>query len=98
MKALLPKQSIDPEFLRWSLQSQYSHLLSQVSTAGHGTKKLDSDRLREVPIPVPSLPMQKEFAARVSEIRAMQAEQATSRRRLDDLFQSMLHGAFQGDL
>lgn len=42
--------------------------------------------------------LQKESAARVSEIRAMQAEQATSRRGMDDLFQSMLHRAFQGDL
>lgn len=98
MKALLPKQSIDPEFLRWSLQAQHSHLLSQVSTAGHGTKKLDSDRLRAVTVPVPPLSLQKEFAVRVSDIRAMQAEQAASRRRLDDLFHSMLHRAFQGEL
>jgi hypothetical protein len=34
----------------------------------------------------------------VTEIRAMQGEQAASRRRLDDLFQSMLHRAFQGEL
>lgn len=46
----------------------------------------------------PALPLQKEFAASVSDIRAMQAEQASSRRRLDDLFHSMLHRAFQGEL
>jgi len=44
------------------------------------------------------MPLQIEFATRVSEIRALQAEQAASRRRLDDLFQSMLHRAFQGEL
>ncbi len=98
MKALLPKQPIEPEFLRWALQAQHPYMLNQVSTAGHGTKKLDSDRLREVPIPVPPLSLQKEFAARVSDIRAMQAEQTASRRRLDDLFHSMLHRAFQGEL
>jgi hypothetical protein len=38
------------------------------------------------------------LSARVSEIRSMETEQAASRRRLDDLFQSMLHRAFQGDL
>jgi type I restriction enzyme S subunit len=98
MKALLPKQPIEPEFLRWSLQAQHPHLLNQVSTAGHGTKKLDSDRLREVTIPIPPLALQKEFAARVSEIRALQAEHAASRCRLDNLFQSMLHRAFNGEL
>ena len=40
----------------------------------------------------PPLTQQKEFAARVSEIRAMQPNQ----RRLDDLFQSMLHRVFNG--
>ena len=50
MKALLPRQPIDPVFLRWSLQTQHAHLLNQVSTASHGTKKLDTDRLRAVRI------------------------------------------------
>jgi type I restriction enzyme S subunit len=49
-------------------------------------------------MPLPPLPLQKQFAARVSEIRAIQAKQASSRRRLDDLFHSMLHRAFQGEL
>ena len=42
--------------------------------------------------------LQKEFAARVSEIRTMQAEQAASRLRGNDLFNSLLHSAFQGEL
>ena len=98
MKALLPKQPLEPEFLRWSLQSQHAHLLNQVSTAGHGTKRLDSERLKGVSLPLPPLSLQQEFAARVTEIRAMKAEQAVSRRRLDDLFQSLLHRAFNGEL
>ena len=40
----------------------------------------------------------QEFAARVSHIRALQTEQAASRRRLDGLFHSLLHRAFQGEL
>lgn len=40
----------------------------------------------------------KEFAARPPDIRAMPSEQADSRRRLDDLFHSMLHRAFQREL
>lgn len=55
-------------------------------------------KLASIRIPLPPISRQKEFAARVSEIRAMQAEQAASRRRLDDLFHSMLHRAFQGEL
>jgi type I restriction enzyme S subunit len=65
---------------------------------GSAQPKLNQANMNRIPIPVPPLPLQKEFAACVSDIRAMQAEQAASRRRLDDLFQSMLHRAFQGDL
>ena len=55
-------------------------------------------RVRSLVVPLPPISLQHEFAARVSDIRAIQAEQAASRRRLDDLFQSMLHRAFQGEL
>jgi type I restriction enzyme S subunit len=99
MKALLPtKQAIEPEYLRWSLQAQHAHLLNQVSTAGHGTKKLDSDKLRAVTIPVPPPPLQNQFALFVNEIRGLEAEQAGSARRLEDLFQSLLARAFRGEL
>jgi type I restriction enzyme S subunit len=59
---------------------------------------ISKQRLRGVSIPVPPLLLQCQFAARVAEIRALEALQAESRRRLDDLFQSMLHRAFQGEL
>jgi len=59
---------------------------------------INMTQLRALPVRLPSLSLQKEFAARVSEIRAVQAEQTASRRRLDGLFQSMLHRAFNGEL
>jgi type I restriction enzyme S subunit len=98
MKALLPKQAIHADFLRWALQAQHAHILRKVSTAGHGTKKLDSDKLKAEVIPVPPLKLQQEFAERVTETRAMQTAQAASHRRLDELLESMLHGAFRGEL
>lgn len=59
---------------------------------------INMTQLRALPVPLPPLPLQREFAARVSEIRAMQADQTTSRRRLDDLFASILDKAFKGEL
>ena len=61
-------------------------------------RKFNASELSALKLPLPPLGLQKEFAARVSEIRAMQAEQAVSRRRFDDLFQSLLHRAFKGGL
>jgi type I restriction enzyme S subunit len=65
---------------------------------GSATQFVSKSQLQAIKIPVPPPLLQKEFAARVADIRAVQAEQAASRRRLDDLFQSMLHRAFQGEL
>ena len=59
---------------------------------------INMTQLRALPVLLPPLVLQNEFASRVSEIRAMQAEQAASCRRLDELFQSMLHRAFNGEL
>lgn len=96
MKALLPRSRVQPVFVRWALQAQHEGLLSQVSSAGHGTKRLETKDLLALQMPVPPLTLQQEFAVRVAEIRAMEAQQAASRRRLDDLFASLLHRAFQG--
>lgn len=65
---------------------------------GSAQPKLNQANMNRMPIPVPPRPMQKEFAQRVSEIRELEARQATSRSSLEALFQSMLHRAFNGEL
>ncbi len=66
--------------------------------AGASRQALNHQQVRALEIPLPPLSLQKEFAKQVSEIRELEAEQAVSRKRLDDLFQSMLHRAFNGEL
>ena len=53
MKAMRPERSLLPGCLRWAVQAQHGALLSKVSTADHGTKKLDVERLTELPLPHP---------------------------------------------
>lgn len=65
---------------------------------GTNTKYLTLGILKNIKIPLPDSALQKEFATKVAEIRELEAEQAATRRRLDDLFQSLLHRAFQGEL
>lgn len=59
---------------------------------------LNKSRFSEIEIPIPPLALQNEFAQRVTETRELEARQATSHARLDALFQSMLHRAFNGEL
>ena len=72
--------------------------LAEMARGAVGQANINSKELQSIELPVPPLAQQKEFAARVAEIRAMEAEQAASRHRLDGLFQSLLHRAFNGEL
>jgi type I restriction enzyme S subunit len=61
-------------------------------------RKFNASELTALRLPLPPPPLQDEFAKRVTEIRELEAKQASSRERLDALFQSMLHRAFRGEL
>ena len=93
-------QVVEPLFVWWLFQApSVRRKLGQRATGTGGSmKNISKPKVMSLEVPLPPLPLQKEFAARVSEIRAVQAEQADSRRRLDDLFQSLLHRAFNGEL
>jgi type I restriction enzyme S subunit len=54
--------------------------------------------IRALPLPLPPMELQRRFSAAAAESRALQTAQAASRKRLDDLFQSFLDRAFQGEL
>ena len=72
--------------------------LLEMARGAVGQANINSKELQSITLPVPPLPLQREFAAQVAEVRAMEAAQAASRRRLDALFQSLLHRAFAGEL
>jgi len=63
-----------------------------------GVPDLGMGEIKNFQIITPPIASQMEFAQRVTEIRELEASQATSRTRLDALFQSMLHRAFNGEL
>jgi type I restriction enzyme S subunit len=60
--------------------------------------KFNASELSALQVPLPPLELQHAFAVRIAEVRELEAVQAVSRQRLDDLFQSLLHRAFQGAL
>jgi type I restriction enzyme S subunit len=98
LKALLPKQDVDSTFLAAMLRAQHSTILSQVSTAGHGTKKLDSRVLESIRIPLPELDEQRRIAA-VLDLAAGQRTAIESMLGLqDELIGSLQARAFRGEL
>ena len=87
---------VTSEYLLWLLLLVPIFVTSRVTDTAK--KSITAENIDGIEIPLPPVMLQKVFAARVSEIRAMQAEQTTSRCRLEHLFQSLLHRAFQGEL
>jgi type I restriction enzyme S subunit len=87
-----------PDFLSSALAYSAEVKQQVVSvSAGATTKGINVSMLKDIGIHLPPLSLQNEFAARVAEIRAMETQQAASWRRLDDLFASLLHRAFNGE-
>jgi restriction endonuclease S subunit len=70
----------------------------QRNRAGAIFQNITTSDVKAMKVQVPPLSLQKEFARRVTEIREIEAEQTLGRRRLDALLQSLLYGAFAGDL
>lgn len=94
LKALLPKREVDTSFLAAMLRAQHATILSQVSTAAHGTKKLDSRVLEELRIPYPPLPEQRRIAAILDHADALRCKRRQVLAHLDSLTQSIFHDMF----
>jgi type I restriction enzyme S subunit len=71
VKAMHPKAGIDGLFLAWMLISNKQHLLKMVNVAGHGTGKLDTDKLISLQLAVPSPAEQQRIASCLSRLDAL---------------------------
>ena len=98
LKALLPKRPINSQFLAACLRSQSAFVLEKVSEAGHGTKRLDAQGLKSIRVPRPGDTLEQTFAARVLAIEALKATHRKALSALDELFASLQHRAFRGEL
>ncbi|MDH6681026.1 type I restriction enzyme S subunit [Rhodococcus sp. LBL1] len=94
LKALLPRRDVDPSFLAAMLRAQHTKILAQVSTAAHGTKKLESRVLEGIRIPLPSLDEQRRIASILDQTDALRAKRRQIVAHLDALTRSIFHEMF----
>lgn len=91
--------SIEPHYIISLFQTDF--IKRQLEARKSGTTSVVAiyfKNLSNMTVLVPPPWLQKEFAKRVTEIRGLEAAQAACRHHLDDLFQSMLHRAFNEEL
>jgi type I restriction enzyme S subunit len=68
VKGMRPKVGIDGLFLAWMLTSNKQHLLAMVNVAGHGTGKIDTDKLMGLQLAVPPPAEQQRIASCLSNL------------------------------
>lgn len=98
MKALIPTGAIRSTYLLWMLQVCHDRLLAQVTTAAHGTKKLDTARLEEMTIPLPPASMQQAFETSVRRMEAIQEHQVNAAAKAVATFSALLARAFVAEV
>jgi type I restriction enzyme S subunit len=95
INAITPNPDCDSAFLCEQIRAMKKVIQNRAT--GIMTGIINKSALESIPVICPPFSLQKQFGVRVAEIRALEAEQANSRRRLDELYNSMLYGAFNGE-
>jgi type I restriction enzyme, S subunit len=90
---------VSPVFLREFLLGREGRrrLRSRARTSA-GQFNINTKGLGSIPVPVPPLPLQNEFARRVSALERIESTYGISLSHLDSLFSSLQHRAFRGEL
>jgi hypothetical protein len=98
MKAIAASSEFNVEFLMQCVRHLKRQLLSEVSTAGHGTKRFDRKAMKKIRVPRPPLAIQQRFATIAQSLVQQKARQRTHLAELDTLFASLQSRAFRGEL
>jgi type I restriction enzyme S subunit len=92
------RKDVEPLYLLHVLRSPNVLVRILAQAAGVRQLNLSLEQCRRVEIPVPPLSLQREFVSRVDSVRDLKERQSTSRDRLGDVFEGLLHSAFQGKI
>lgn len=96
---LKPDRSlIDSDFLAAMLASPPLKRQADRAAKGVAQKTVNLSEIREFIVFQPPMPLQREFAKRVAAVEKLKAAQRASLAELDELFASLQHRAFRGEL
>ena len=102
MKALIPNNKILPEFLCAFLWATNAATLDLVEKSTHDTRKLETEKLLAISVPVPPLSDQRRIIEELdnlqSQVEALKKLQTETAAELDALLPSILDKAFKGEL
>ena len=91
IKALRPSKNVDGAFLAYWLLANKPDLLASVDHAGHGTGRLVTDTLKEMPVQLPPLAKQKAIASVLGALD----DKIELNRRMNETLEAMARALFQ---
>jgi len=99
MRVDLKEKLVDGIFVTTILNSHYGkrQIASHRKTSA-GQHTINQEGLGAIRLPLPPLALQRQFAARVAAVERLKAAQRASLAELDELFASLQHRAFRGEL
>jgi type I restriction enzyme, S subunit len=96
--ARLAVKYADTVFVRECLRIDSFQWWMARHTKGVAVRGINLGDVKEMPIPMPPLPLQQQFAQRIAAIEALKATHREALTQLDALFASLQHRAFRGEL
>jgi type I restriction enzyme S subunit len=99
IRARLSSNTVTPLFLReYMLGSEGRRQLRARCSTSAGQFNINTENLGSIPVPVPPLALQHEFARRVVAVEQLRTTQRESLGKMDEFFASLQHRAFRGEL
>jgi type I restriction enzyme, S subunit len=102
IRALVPASGVEADFVLRCLQARRIEVLERVKESTHGTRRLESDDLFAIQIPLPEPEIQRNVAERIGEVLEktdrVEGRVTSIRRRMDLVKRSVLAKAFTGEL
>lgn len=88
LRAIVPAKDIDGRFLTHYLKSNQRSIIGLANNASHGTKRLPTELIEAVMVPVPPLPEQRRIASILDKADAIRRKREEGIRLTEDLLRS----------
>lgn len=97
-KLIINKKEVNKKYLIYCLNSPYLQQQIKEATVGVGVPKLALARIGALKVYLPPIKLQEQFAQKAIEIESYIKEQQEELENAKQMFQSLLHHAFTGEL
>lgn len=96
LKAVVPRDSVDREYLLYALNAFKKHLAREIGTSAHGTRRIGSSSLTKWKLPLPGIFEQQIIASMLFAVERKIEVEEKRKQSLDIFFKSLLHDIMTG--